>query len=87
MEKIERSCDRGRFNESEIRAKVAESKRYWSSPDGIAERRRLDEANACRKPQPTRFPELAQRGTRPALVTGTTATSRESFAQLFDIIR
>ena len=68
MSQIERSNQQGKFSLAEIRAKVAASKKYWSSPAGMAEQRRLDLQSKNRKPAPPRFPAIANRaGTRPEL--------------------
>ncbi len=68
MSKIERSNQVGKFTEAELRAKVAESKKFWSSPAGQAEQRRLDAQDRKRKPVAIKFPELLNRGTSPTLV-------------------
>ena len=72
MSKIEQSNTRGRFTPAEAREMVKESKKFWASPAGQAEKRRLDERQRRAKGRGTKFPELAKRtGTRPAAVTGT----------------
>jgi hypothetical protein len=68
MSEIERSNQQGKFTAAEIRAKVVASKKYWSSPEGIAEKRKQEIAARTRKASPPRFPAIASRaGTRPTL--------------------
>lgn len=62
---IEYSNAHGKFTAAEIRAKIAESKKFWASPEGIAEKRKQDIAARNRKPIPARFPEL--NGTKPSV--------------------
>jgi hypothetical protein len=69
MSKIERSNQIGKFTLAECRAKVKESQAYWSSPAGQAERRKLDARQRECRGKGTRFPELAKRGTKPAVVS------------------
>jgi hypothetical protein len=65
MSQIERSNQRGKFSTAEIRAEIAASKKYWNSPEGIAEKRKQDTAARSRKSIPPRFPAMS--GTRPEL--------------------
>jgi len=74
--KIERSNQHGKFTPAEIRERVAESKRYWSSPEGIAEKRKLNARRAAAKKKPCIAPELLKRGTKPMLVTSSVGTAR-----------
>ena len=57
--KKEIASSQGRFTPAELRANVRESKAYWSSPEGQAEKRRQDEKQRNRRNAPPRFPELA----------------------------
>lgn len=78
--KIERSCDRNRFTESEICDGIAETKKRQAQP-GYAEReaRRLREVKA--KLPAAKFPDLAKRGTKPALVGMTAGEARTRHAK------
>jgi hypothetical protein len=77
-QKIERSNEYGKFTEAEIRAKVAETKRRMAQPGyKEAEARRMEEAEKRAKAKGIRFPELAKRGTKPVLVTSSTAAARQ----------
>lgn len=62
----ERSNDANKFTATELRAKVRESREFWASPAGKAEQRRLDAAKEKRS-RGVKFPDLASRGTRPAM--------------------
>ena len=66
---IEYANMRCKFTEAEIRAQLAESKAYWSSPEGIAEKRRQEEADRTREYRGIKFPDLAAKGTRPTIAT------------------
>lgn len=67
-ETIERSSDRYRFWNVDIRAKVRESKKFWASPAGKKRRAELDREARNRKRIPPKYPELARRsGTKPAI--------------------
>lgn len=71
---IERSNERGKFTDAEIRQHLAESKKFWNSPAGQAEQRRIDQRkNALPK---TKFPSLAARGTKPVAVDPLAARRR-----------
>ena len=74
--KIEYSNQGGKFTAAEIRKKVAESKRFWASPAGQAEKRRLDAAKQNQKSTPTKFPQLAAKGTKPELINPLAARRR-----------
>jgi hypothetical protein len=68
---IERSNERGKFTESELRAKVKESKEFWASPAGrkaAAEHERRAKAS---KPMGVRFPDIAS--TKPTIATRSTS--------------
>jgi hypothetical protein len=74
MSKIEYSNQGGKFTAAEIRTKIEASKRFWKSPAGKAEKRRLDAAK--RKSIPTKFPSLAGKGTKPELINPLAARLR-----------
>jgi hypothetical protein len=46
--KIERSNQRGKFSDEEIKSMIRESRAFWSSPAGQAEQKRLDQRRAAR---------------------------------------
>jgi hypothetical protein len=89
---IEYANARRKFTEDQIRSMMAESKAYWSSPEGIAEKRRQDERNAAREYRGIKFPELAARGTAPSITTRSTpapsapAPRVAGWKKLFEII-
>jgi hypothetical protein len=68
--KIERSNQAGKFTPEQLAAKVRESRAYWSSPAGIKRQAELDRENRNRKSAPAKFPSLASKGTKPAVITG-----------------
>jgi hypothetical protein len=67
---IERSNERGKFTEADLRTKVRESRAFWNSPAGKARQSQLDRhaEKLRRENRGVRFPALAARaGTRPEL--------------------
>lgn len=62
--RIERSASPGRFTEAQLRAKTAESKRFWESAEGQKRKAQLDVEQRNRKTVPARF---RTNGTRPIL--------------------
>jgi 2-polyprenyl-6-methoxyphenol hydroxylase-like FAD-dependent oxidoreductase len=65
--KIEYSNQAGSFTAADLQAKIRESRAFWSSPAGQAEKRKQDAANRNRRSVPTRFPELAKNVTKPSI--------------------
>ena len=65
---IERSNGRRVYTPAELRAKCAESKRFWESPEGKAEAQRQAERRSRGGKLGTRFPKLANKsGTAPEI--------------------
>lgn len=63
MSKIERANQTNKFSEAELRAKVKESKIYWSSPAGQAEMRK----QKSRKPAPPTAPPSKRKSEHPSV--------------------
>lgn len=64
--KIEIAGATRRFTPDELRAKAAESRQFWNSPQGKQRKAALDAEQRTKKPSgPARFPQVA--GTKPIL--------------------